>query len=97
MSLTIGINHCDWAVKANYISLLAIWKSIESYAIFLLLESTKSCAYFIGASSVSHYLKELWVKSPYLNQVFGPAFTPYPIFQWYPQSKEILLNLSMKC
>jgi hypothetical protein len=46
MSLTIGINHPDWAIKANYISLLAIWKSIESYAIFLILESTKSCAYF---------------------------------------------------
>jgi hypothetical protein len=24
------------------------------------------------------------------------SFTPYPLFQWYPQSKEILLNLSMK-
>jgi hypothetical protein len=23
--------------------------------------------------------------------------TPYPLFQWYLQSKEILLNLSMKC
>jgi hypothetical protein len=23
-------------------------------------------------------------------------FTPYPLFQWYPQSTEILLNLSMK-
>jgi hypothetical protein len=23
-------------------------------------------------------------------------FTPYPLFQWYPQSKEILLNLNMK-
>jgi hypothetical protein len=29
--------------------------------------------------------------------VFGPPFTPYLLFQWYPQSKEILLNLSMKC
>jgi hypothetical protein len=28
---------------------------------------------------------------------FGPAFTLYPLFRWYPQSKEILLNLSMKC
>jgi len=28
----------------------------------------------------------------------NPAFTPYPpLFQWYLQSKEILLNLSMKC
>jgi len=41
---------------------------------------------------------ELWVKSPYLHPVFGPAFTPiYPLFQWYPQSEKILLNLSMKC
>ncbi len=25
------------------------------------------------------------------------SFTSYPLFQWYPQSKEILLNLIMKC
>jgi hypothetical protein len=25
------------------------------------------------------------------------SFTPYPLFQWYPQSTEILWNLSMKC
>ncbi len=25
------------------------------------------------------------------------AFTPYPLVQWYPPSKEILLNLSMNC
>jgi hypothetical protein len=31
---------------------------------------------------------ELSVKSPYLHPLFGPAFTPYPLFQWYPQSKE---------
>jgi hypothetical protein len=30
---------------------------------------------------------ELSVKSPCL--VFGPPFTPYPLFQWYPQSKKI--------
>ncbi len=23
--------------------------------------------------------------------------TPYPLFQWHPQSKEILLNLNMEC
>jgi hypothetical protein len=37
------------------------------------------------------------VKSPCLHPIFGPAFTPYPLFQWYPQSNHILLNLSMKC
>jgi hypothetical protein len=21
---------------------------------------------------------------------FGPPFTPYPLFQWYPQSKDVL-------
>jgi hypothetical protein len=25
------------------------------------------------------------------------CLTPYPLFQWYPQSKEFLLNLGMKC
>jgi hypothetical protein len=25
------------------------------------------------------------------------SFTPYPLFQWDPESNEILLNLSMKC
>jgi hypothetical protein len=25
-----------------------------------------------------------------------PCFTPYPVFEWYPQSKEILLNVGMK-
>jgi hypothetical protein len=29
--------------------------------------------------------------------VFKPPFTPNPLFQCYLQSKEILLNLSMKC
>jgi hypothetical protein len=40
---------------------------------------------------------ELSVKSPSLHPVFGPAFTLYPLFQRYPQSKENFLNLSMKC
>jgi hypothetical protein len=33
-------------------------------------------------------------------RVIGKAtlsFTPYLLFQWYPQSKKILLNLGMKC
>ncbi len=28
---------------------------------------------------------------------FSFAFAPYPLFQWYPQRKQILLNLGMKC
>jgi len=37
-------------------------------------------------------LLELCVKSP---SVSPPP--PYPLFQWYLQSKKILLNLGMKC
>ncbi len=28
---------------------------------------------------------------------FSFAFAHYPLFQWYPQRKQILLNLGMKC
>jgi hypothetical protein len=43
------------------------------------------------------HLIELSVKSPYLHLVFEPAFTRYMLFHWYPLSKDILLNLSIKC
>ncbi len=36
-------------------------------------------------------------RSPCRHPVFGPPFTPYPLFQWYQQSKVVLINLSMKC
>ncbi len=41
-------------------------------------------------------LFELSRKSPCLHPVFGAPFNPFPLFHWYLQSKEILLNLSMK-
>ncbi len=40
---------------------------------------------------------ELSLKWLCLHPVFGPSFTPYPLFHWYPQSKDILINLTMKC
>jgi hypothetical protein len=42
-------------------------------------------------------LIELSIKSPCLHPVFGLAFILYPLFQWYPERNEILLNLGMKC
>jgi hypothetical protein len=55
----------------------------------------------LGSASSSNQpldiILELPIKSPALHPVFGPVFTPYPLFQWYLQSNEILLNLSMKC
>jgi hypothetical protein len=46
------------------------------------------------------YIIELSLMSPCLHPVFGPGFTPpYPLFQWYLQSKRDFIesNLSMKC
>jgi hypothetical protein len=40
---------------------------------------------------------ELSIKSPSVSLPISSAFAPYTLFQWYPQSKEILLNLDMKC
>jgi hypothetical protein len=38
------------------------------------------------------------LKSHPLFHLLSPLLSPpYPLFQWYPQSKEILLNLGMKC
>ncbi len=42
-------------------------------------------------SRPNRVVHKVTLSSPY---IFGPAFTPYPLFQ---QSKDILLNLSMKC
>jgi hypothetical protein len=36
---------------------------------------------------------DLSIKSPPISS----AFVTCPLFQWYPQSKENLLNLGMKC
>ncbi len=41
-----------------------------------------------------------WEIFAYSFRVIGKdilCFTPYPLFQWYLQSKKILLHLSMKC
>jgi hypothetical protein len=40
---------------------------------------------------------ELSIKSPSVSPPISSVFGPYPLFQWYLQSKEIWLNLGMKC
>jgi hypothetical protein len=40
---------------------------------------------------------EFSVKAPFVSTPISSAFAPYPLFQWYLQNKEILLNLGMKC
>jgi hypothetical protein len=35
---------------------------------------------------------ELSGKSPCLHLVFGPAFTPYALSEWYLPSKEIFIK-----
>jgi hypothetical protein len=36
------------------------------------------------------------LKSPSLHPIFGPPFTPKPLFQWYLQSKKFLLTFNAK-
>jgi hypothetical protein len=43
------------------------------------------------------YAIKLAVKSPSVSPLISSAFAPYPLFQWYQQSKEILLNMGIKC
>ncbi len=50
----------------------------------------------ISLHNVLHLI-ELSVKSPFVSPCISSAFAPYPLFQWYLQSKEILLNLGVKC
>jgi hypothetical protein len=41
---------------------------------------------------------EFSLKSSCLHLVFGPLFTPLPpLWEWGLESKEVLLNLGMKC
>jgi hypothetical protein len=42
------------------------------------------------------HLIELFVKSPSVSPPISSAFNPYPLFQWYSQSKEILLNMGLR-
>jgi len=46
--------------------------------------------------SDNQLLKLSVVKSPSVSPPIYSAFAPYPLFQWYPWSNEILLNLGMK-
>jgi hypothetical protein len=41
--------------------------------------------------------KNIGTPKPESHPDFGPIFTPYPLFSVLSESKEILLNLSMKC
>jgi hypothetical protein len=45
----------------------------------------------------SNYILELSIKSPSVSPPISSPFAPYPLFQWYSQNNEILLNLGMKC
>jgi hypothetical protein len=51
---------------------------------------------FKKGSGIHAYVIRL-IRKVTLHSAFGPPFTPYPLFQWYPQSKDILISLSMKC
>ncbi len=51
-----------------------------------------------GQHTISHHMTNniLIYKVTLLSLILGPPITSKPLFQWYLQSKEILLNLNMK-
>ncbi len=54
----------------------------------------------LHCQSISQSSPPLFAKEMSYNKVKRKvtlSFICYPLFQWYPQSREILLNLSMKC
>jgi hypothetical protein len=57
-----------------------------------------SLCWFHGLLEFFFATIKLSVKSPSLSHPILFAFTPYSLFEWYPQSKEIFIrSLSMKC
>ncbi len=52
--------------------------------------------FFLTNFSIFFHIWELYVKLPSVSPPISLAFPPYPLYQWYPQSKEILLNAGMK-
>ncbi len=79
-------------ISSNHSIELLTWQT----PMYLGYVSIISQSHIICTTSHSNRLG-LYVKYWDTWVIFGPAFTHYPLFQWYPQSKEILLNLSMKC
>jgi len=65
---------------------IRLWRPILPIAKFSWLER-----------NANFYTIKFSIKSPCLHPTFGSPFTPKPLFQWYPQSNEIILNLGMKC
>jgi hypothetical protein len=85
-------------------STIAIWW-IFDFKVFQVM--LKFC--FLHISKRELYFNLLWLIAidPFLMAADCPrqtlfirrvtlSFTPYPLFQWYVQSKEVLLNLGMK-
>jgi hypothetical protein len=44
-----------------------------------------------------HNVRVILKVNPLFTLSLGPLSSPIPSFQWYQQSKYILINLSMKC
>ncbi len=80
---TIGegsVTNKRWETKKNINANNQIYTSLSrKYNIFLLFQSTQKSDIRVISKAT----------------IITLSVTHYPLFQWYPQSKEILLNLSM--
>ncbi len=102
--------HCDTPLVFYDVGLL--WGALKQCCeistllflpnVFDVFQIVQYMVYFDNVIVDLNFIKFFWIfefslKSPCLRPVFGPPFSPYPLFECGLQSKEILLNLGMKC
>jgi hypothetical protein len=81
-----------YKVRGGRLSDFFIWKNhVQSYTFLVTTMPVRLSSKIMLHTIVIH---KVTMSSPSL---WGLLSTPYPLFQWYPQSKDILINLSMKC
>jgi hypothetical protein len=92
-------------VRKGHVSWESCWWSYANYGRShncKTMTTGNKCATTLKTSQVivivyNRVIRKVTLSSPCLHPVCGPPFTPYPLFQRYLQSKDILINLSMKC
>ncbi len=82
-----------WGLVAQIVNTLQITLISRAFTVQIKMMKSSSNLENLGVENKWAFL---WLYDKVIRKVIL-SFTPCPLFQWYPQSKKILLNLSMKC
>jgi hypothetical protein len=90
---------CSWMIQCWLLCLSSYLPSQRTLHFFcvMLFKIENLCDIYAEDWNDLLEILELSIKSPSFSPLISSAFTHNPLFQWYLQSKEILLNLGMKC